>query len=98
MGFLMLGVFLTAASTSARGAFTSQEKLMKMSALIGTKNPVTARVVCYIGVLFFTACCIGVTGYIMFVITKGGWGVFVFMTVFEIVSVAAAGYSGYRQR
>jgi len=94
----MLGVLVTAATTSARGAFTSQEKLMKMSALIGTKNPVTARVVCFIGLFFFTACCIGVTGYIMFGITNGGWGVFVVMSVLEIVSIAASGYTSYRKK
>jgi hypothetical protein len=98
MGFLMLGVLFTAATTSARGAFTSQEKLMKMSALIGTKNPVTARVVCFIGLLFLTACCIGVTGYICFGITNGGWGVFVAMSVFVVISVAYSGYSSYRSR
>jgi hypothetical protein len=45
---------------SARGAFASQEELLSMSQVIGTKNPVFARFVCWIGLVVFTATGLGI--------------------------------------
>ena len=40
---------------SARGAFASRQMLLSMSKVIGTKNPVVARIVCFVGIVVCTA-------------------------------------------
>ena len=40
------------AVTSLAGLFASNAKLESMSSVIGTKNPLTARIVCGVGALF----------------------------------------------
>lgn len=47
----MMFFFGTAAVISACGLFASKEKLESMSGIIGTKNPLVARIVCGFGVV-----------------------------------------------
>jgi hypothetical protein len=60
--YLMLAfgvVCLFGSVVSARGAFASREKLLSMSKVIGTKNPVVARIVCLVGLVVCTAAGVG---------------------------------------
>jgi len=58
ISYYVLAVFaiacLAGSIVSARGAFASREKLLSMSKIIGTKNPVVARIVCYVGLVVCT--------------------------------------------
>ena len=63
MGFASL-IGLVVASfgatiVSCRGAFASREWLISMSHVIGTKNPVIARIVCFVGMFLFTSVWLG---------------------------------------
>jgi hypothetical protein len=52
---IAFGAFcLSGTVVSARGAFASPEKLLSMSKLIGTKNPVVARITCFVGLVVCT--------------------------------------------
>ena len=45
---------------SARGAFASREKLLSMRRVIGTKNPIIARIACFVGLVVCTATGVGI--------------------------------------
>jgi hypothetical protein len=44
---------------SARGLFGSREKLLSLSKQIGTKNPVIARIACFLGFFLCTPIWVG---------------------------------------
>jgi hypothetical protein len=68
-----------AAITSLRGAFSSRQTLLSMSKLIGTTNPVGARVVCFVGLVVFT----GVTALlVLLVVHSVVWMVFILIVSF----------------
>jgi hypothetical protein len=60
--FLLLaftGMCFSGTFVAARGAVASPEQLLSMAKLIGTKNPVVARIVCWMGVVVCTAAGVG---------------------------------------
>jgi hypothetical protein len=57
LGFI--AVLFWGTFVAARGAVASSEQLLSMTKVIGTKNPVVARIVCWIGVVVCTAVGVG---------------------------------------
>jgi hypothetical protein len=55
---------------AARGAFASPEMLESMGKFIGTKNPVVARIVCFVGLVVCPAAC---AGSVMVIVLIGGF-------------------------
>jgi hypothetical protein len=99
MDWILLGVLGVASFTSAKGAFASRQKLISMSALIGTKDPVTARVVCIIGLVVFTAAYAGAVANVTLNIyrTQLGWVGFTMFCALAFIWIVYLSYSSYRE-